>query len=121
MTLLREPPGGPARHAWVSPHSRTGSGPWRTFCAAVALAFAAAALTRAVLPEGLLIPITASLLLAAAAAAAFAGWIARQHAQPDHLTYWDVAGALAFIGIGLSALLEGEELVRLIETVPRKE
>jgi hypothetical protein len=30
------------------------------------------------------------------------------------LNYWDVAGALAFVGIGLSALIEPEQVAALI-------
>ena len=41
-------------------------------------------------------------------------WIGRQSAHQAGLSYWDVAGALTFIGICVAATIEPDRLVELI-------
>jgi hypothetical protein len=104
--------------------ARTGSARERIFSPSLAFgvsivgAFSMAAASRYFLPAELIVPVTASFLLALAAALAFAGWHQRQEIISERLTCWDVAGALTFIGIGLSSLIDPEHLMPLVEAMP---
>ncbi len=57
----------------------------------------------------------ATLLFGLAALAALVAW-SRGATGRHRLTYWDTAGALTFIGIGAAALIDPEQMLRLIET-----
>jgi len=59
-----------------------------------------------------IMPIVATLLFLLAAATAIV-W-RREAGASDRVTYWDVAGALTFIGIGAATLIEPEQMLRLI-------
>jgi hypothetical protein len=65
----------------------------------------------------LTLPLVATLLFVLAAVVAFVAW-SRGAATGYRLTYWDVAGALTFIGIGTAALIEPEQMLRLVATAP---
>jgi hypothetical protein len=45
-------------------------------------------------------------LFAVAALIAISAWLARASNPPDRPGYWDVAGALTLIGIGVAALVD---------------
>jgi hypothetical protein len=55
-----------------------------------------------------------------AALVALVAWRARRRASDDALTYWDVAGALTLFGVCASAMLDPEQLVRLVEGTYRQ-
>lgn len=59
------------------------------------------------------LPLAVALLFAFASAAALLGWRQRRMREP-RLTYWDVAGALVFVGIAASTAVEPDQLVRLV-------
>jgi hypothetical protein len=88
------------------------------FATAVFGSFAVLAGGVATLPRDFLLPIAATLLLAMAAAAALVGWLRERGPQPDRLTYGDVAGALTLIGIGAAALMDPDQLIRMVEAPP---
>jgi hypothetical protein len=95
-------------------HERRVRGPRRAFAAATAIAFAGSVAATTLLPHDLALPVISMLffLLAAAIAAVGQG---RGPAEHGALTYWDIAGALTFVGIFAAALVEPEQLVRLVE------
>jgi hypothetical protein len=113
VTHPTKPVAGPARAQTF--------GPQLLFGIAVAAAFAVLAGAAGALPGGLAAPAAATLLLATAAAAAFAGWLRGNRADAARLTYWDVAGALTLVGIGAAALVEPEELARLFDAPSRQD
>jgi hypothetical protein len=86
------------------------------FCSVIIVFIVYATVPRAV-PAAMVVPAIAALLYLLAAAAALIGWWTHENRKAGHVTYWDVAGALTFIGIGLSALVDPEQMVRLIETL----
>jgi hypothetical protein len=65
------------------------------------------------LPNHLLMPVISMLLFVLAMVFALVAWI-RCSTDEYAVSYRDVAGALAFIGIGAAALVEPEQLVRLV-------
>ncbi len=98
---------------------RTGMlpGPPFVFAASILLVSVAFATAARALPHALLVPAIVALLFALAALAALTGWCSRQDSRAAQVTYWDVAGALTFIGIGLSLLVEPEQMARLVNGV----
>lgn len=95
-------------------HTTIPSGPAVAFTVSILLIFASLATAVRALPQEPLVPAVVTLSFALAGLAALIGWCTRQNSKAEHLTYWDVAGALAFIGIGLSVLVEPEQIVRLV-------
>ena len=97
---------------------QAGRGPLVAFLGAVLAAFVLLAMAGRILPADLAAPAAVTLLFGLAAVAAVA---ARRPPQPMrmHPSYWDVAGALVLIGIALSALIEPEQMVRLVENDSR--
>jgi len=62
-------------------------------------------------------PLVATLLFALAGIATLVAW--RRGPMNRHRpTYWDVAGALTFIGIGAAALIDPEQMMRLLAAAP---
>jgi hypothetical protein len=76
----------------------------------------------AMLSDDALIPTVVILLFVAACIAALAAGRGASDARDDRrpLTYWDVAGVLTLIGIGISAAVEPEQMVRLVESAHRE-
>jgi hypothetical protein len=108
--------------ASFQPPSRAGSasrGPAVSFATAVLATVGTFAITAAVLPENGAAPAAATLLFGAAGLAALAAWIGRQSADQNSLSYWDVAGALTFIGVCVAATIEPGELVEFVEATDR--
>jgi hypothetical protein len=88
----------------------TTSGPPLVFVAALATAVAAAAVLDQSKEQ--MVPATSALLFLLAAVVALIAWL--RSVPSRHLTYWDVAGGLTFIGICLAATVEPEQMVRLV-------
>jgi hypothetical protein len=102
-----------------SPHGLAPNGPSITLVVAVLAAFGAATLSPiGNLKDGAAATIATLLLVMASAIALFA-WV-RGNVQRARPSYWDVAGALTFIGICVAQTIEPAELVALIEGADRK-
>jgi hypothetical protein len=72
------------------------------------------------LPPAFMLPtVCLAALVAAVAAAAFA-WSSCAH-DKGHPNYWDVAGALTFVGMCAAMLSEPDQLLPLLETTPRRD
>ena len=98
---------------------QAGRGPLVAFLGSVLLAFVLLAMAGRILPTDLTTPAAVTLLFGLAAVAAVAAWRLPQPMRM-HPSYWDVAGALVLIGIALSALIEPEQMVRLVEADGRR-
>jgi len=72
------------------------------------VAFAAAAGS---LPRPLVMPTLCFAALAIAAAVALIAWRRPMRRDAQHVTYWDIAGALAFLGMCAATLSEPDQLV----------
>jgi len=94
-------------------------GPCSVFAAAVLTAVAALAFTTKMLPHGAVWPAISTLLFVFAALAAFVAWRFGRPSEHEALSYWDVAGALTLIGICAGALVDPDQLVRLVESTHR--
>jgi hypothetical protein len=100
------------------PHlSQPSLGPPVIFAAALAVAAVAWIFASQTFSSDATLPLVATLLFVLAALATLMAW---RHAAlpPQRLTYWDVAGALTFIGIGAAALIDPEQMLRLVATAP---
>ena len=94
-------------------------GPWVAFAAAVLAAVAALAVATRMLPQDAVWPAVSTLLFAFAALVALVAWRIGQPSEREALSYWDVAGALTLIGICAGALVDPDQLVRLVEGTHR--
>jgi high-affinity Fe2+/Pb2+ permease len=99
-------------------------GPQITFAVAVLIAFAVLAISTTMLPSDFVFPFTSTLLFVLAGLVALVAW-SREHPSAqaqanDQVTYWDVAGALTFIGICAAALIDSDQMVRLMEGTHRE-
>lgn len=92
-------------------------GPQIMFAGALLLAVAAWIVTERAFTSDLTLPLVATLLFVSAGVATFVAWGRGAMAQ-HRLTYWDVAGALTFIGICTAALIDPEQMLRLVATAP---
>ena len=90
-------------------------GPHFAFIGAVILAFGALAVSLRTLPQDFVTPAVVVLLFGLAAIVTVIARTSRRRVAATHLSYWDVAGALILIGICLSALVEPEQMLRLVE------
>ena len=90
-------------------------GPQVAFFGAVLVVFGALAFSVRALPQDLVTPAVIALLFTLAAMVVVVARTSRSRFAAMHLNYWDVAGALVLIGIGLSALVEPEQMMRLVE------
>jgi hypothetical protein len=100
-------------------HDRTGDrtegfGPQLAFAAATLAGFTVWTGCVATLPQGFGPPIVTSVFLVLAAVFAAVAWRCRKD-DPTNVTYTDVAGALALIGLCLSATIEPDPLLRLVQ------
>jgi hypothetical protein len=91
-----------------------GFGPQFAFAAATLTAFTVWTGCVATLPQGFAAPIVTSLFLAFGAVFAVVAWRCRKD-DPTNVTYTDVAGALTLIGLCLSATIEPDALLRLVQ------
>ena len=95
-------------------------GPPTLLAAAVLAVFGTVAMAPATLSNGSVGAVIAILLFLTASAAALVAWLGGRRLRGRGLTYWDVAGALTFIGICVAATVEPNEMVALIEATDRK-
>ena len=87
------------------------------------LGFAAAAFASLAVGSGLIVtisahlmmPVVATLLLALAAGFAAVAW-RRRDEDPTRVTYADVAGALTLIGLCAAATIDPDQLARIVES-----
>lgn len=63
------------------------------------------------------LPFVVTLIFGLAAVVALVAW-ARGSMPRHRVTYWDVAGALTFIGIGAAAMIDPEQMLRLVAASP---
>ena len=91
-------------------------GPRALFLAAVAVG--GSIIASGMLPNNLLMPVISTLLFVLAAVVALVAWVRCSTDEYD-VTYWDVAGAVAFIGMCTAALIEPDQLVRIFEAPHR--
>jgi peptidoglycan/LPS O-acetylase OafA/YrhL len=109
------------------------SGPWMlgppvTFAVVLLIAFAVLVVSTTMLPSDLVFPLTSTLLFVLAGLVALVAWSrgrpseqvpGNDQATPQ-VTYWDVAGALTFIGICAASLIDPDQMVRLMEGTHRE-
>lgn len=67
------------------------------------------------LPRPLIMPAFSFAAFGIAAAVAFIAWRRPMPHDAEYVTYWDVAGALAFLGMCAATLSESDQLVPLLE------
>ena len=103
------------------PGNRRRLGPQVAFAAALMIAFVLPAAYA--LPRDHVVPAISVLLFIAAGLVALLassdGRLFEQGRATSRLTYWDVAGALTFIGICAAATVDPDQMVRLVEDVHR--
>ena len=95
--------------------SRSGEhvpGPLLVLTGAVAAVVAASALWGHDMPPNALAPAVSILFFVLAAAVALVAW--RRPLPSPRFSYWDVAGALTFIGICMGATVEPGQMVELV-------
>jgi membrane protease YdiL (CAAX protease family) len=95
-------------------------GPPIALAAAVLVTFSIVAVAPTTLPGGGSAVAIATLLFLMASATALVAWVNRRSPRGSGLTYWDVAGALTFIGICVASTVEPNEMVALIEAADRR-
>jgi hypothetical protein len=95
-------------------------GPPIALAAGVLATFSIVALLPTTPPGGGSAVAIATLLFLMASAAALVGWVNGRSPRGSGLTYWDVAGALTFIGICVASTVEPNEMVALIEAADRR-
>jgi hypothetical protein len=91
-----------------------GYGPQFAFAAATLTGFTVWTGCVTTLPHGFAAPIVTSVFLVLAALFAIVAWWCRKD-DPTNVTYTDVAGALTLIGLCLSATIEPDPLLRLVQ------
>jgi drug/metabolite transporter (DMT)-like permease len=102
-------------HDLARQDKRPARGPQVAFIASVLAIFGILMVSGRALPPDLVTPVIVSLLFGLAAIVAIAAWRNPRRLTATQLNYWDVAGALVLIGMALSALIEPEQMVRLVE------
>lgn len=101
-----------------TPHPQRPAGPLLALAAAVAATFAAAAALAASWPREALVPAAAVMLFVLAAAVAALAWL--RPTPRRRFDYWDVAGLLTFIAIGVAATVEPAEMIELTAGAQRQ-
>jgi hypothetical protein len=69
-------------------------------------------------PRPLVLPVLCLIAVAGAAAASLVAWKRGSVRDAHHVTAWDVAGALAFVGCAAAMLSNPEQVLILADTVP---
>lgn len=95
-------------------------GPPVAFAGSIFLVLAAYAASNWLVSPDLVIPVVVTLLFVLAGIAALSAWQTSAGTDVRRLTYWDVAGALTFIGIVLSALIDPDQMLRFVEGAERR-
>jgi len=105
-----------------SPNPPVRSNEWkgpRLLAAAVAVVGTLATGTIAwTAPSPLVLPIISVMAVIAAATAAAIAWLTAQRLIAAGVTYWDIAGALTFIGIFAALLSDAGQVLPLLESKP---
>ncbi len=91
-----------------------GAGPQRLAAVTLLAGFGAFALLVLFLPPPLILPAISTLLLAAAGGIALIAW-RKPRLHQSMLSYWDIAGALTFIGIAAALLSDPDQALPLFE------
>jgi hypothetical protein len=94
-------------------------GPDLAFASALFAAFGAWAFGTYLLPAEFVLPFVVILLFVLACFAAMVALRRPARTEASRLSYWDVAGAITFVGICIAALVDPEHLVRLVESTDR--
>ena len=100
-----------------SSQRRDDVGPQVLFAGALLLAAAAWIFAVRIYSGDMTLPFVVTLIFGLAAIAALVAWT-RGNMPRHRITYWDVAGALTFIGIGAAALIDPEQMLRLVAASP---
>jgi hypothetical protein len=98
-------------------------GPQVTFAVVLLIAFAVLVVSTTMLPSDFVVPLTSTLLFVLAGLVALVAWSRGRPSEQApgndqatlQVTYWDVAGALTFIGICAASLIDPDQMVRLME------
>jgi hypothetical protein len=98
-------------------------GPQVTFAVVLLIAFAVLEVSTTMLPSDFVVPLTSTLLFVLAGLVALVAWSRGRPSEQApgndqatlQVTYWDVAGALTFIGICAASLIDPDQMVRLME------
>jgi hypothetical protein len=103
------------------PHQRGRSavGPELAFSGSMAAALAALGASTIMLPRDLVFPILSTVFFMLAGVVALVAAISGRSSERDPPTYWDIAGALTFIGICVAALIDPDQLVRIVQRAHR--
>ncbi len=110
----------PGNRRAAGPAAWSDTAPKFLLIAALTLAVTAAALGRTWLPQQWLAPVVATVLFAAAAAAAFCAW-RTSLSSGSRLGLLDMAGFMTGIGIVLSLLIEPDEAVQFVQSMTRRD
>jgi hypothetical protein len=92
-----------------------GIGPQLGFAAAALAGLAAGSGLVVTISADLMMPVVATLLLAFAAGFATIAW-RRRDENPARVTYADVAGALTLIGLCAAATIDPDQFARIVES-----
>ena len=95
-------------------------GPQLGFAAATFAVFAVWSGLVVTISAGMVMPVLASLFLAFAGGFALVAWCDRGQ-DPARVTYSDVAGALTLIGLFAASTIDPDQLVRLVENPSTKQ
>ncbi len=90
-------------------------GPQRLLSALALSGVLAAALLVATMPAALVLPALSVLAVFAAGGTALLAWRRAERRRPDRVGYWDVAGALALVGVCAALLGDPEQALPLLE------
>ena len=88
-----------------------------TLAAMVASAALPLMLLASLLPRALVLPALCLIAIAGAGIAAFVAWKRNSAANAQHVTAWDVSGALAFFACAAAMLSHPEHLIHLADSV----
>jgi hypothetical protein len=94
-------------------------GPPLAFGAALLAAGAAFAAATASLPGDVVLPMISTLFFVLSCLVTIVAWRSGQPSRRQHPSYWDVAGALTLFGICVAAMIEPDQLLRLIQGTGR--
>lgn len=92
------------------------SGPRAVLASVMVLGFTAVAVSVWTLPVPLVLPVLSALLVAAACITALLAWVRPHNKWDERVTYWDITGALALVGICAALLSEPDQVMPLLES-----
>jgi hypothetical protein len=108
------------KRAGLYPHWRIPE-PLHTHTTLAAMAAAAALpllLLSALVPRPLVLPVLCLVAIAGAAVVSFVAWKRGSAREAQHVTAWDVAGALVLVGCAAAMLSQPEQVLYLADAVP---